>query len=223
VDHESNVVDVTQADRDAAADLAEMAQRLSFGGNDAAAIRLGLWDTREPTNPDDVAEFVHRVARHRIATIAALNREVEAGVKRLRKRLEDRDEDVSACYRQIDQEIVRAEAAEAKLAEAVGALVAAEGSLDQLLGDMGERGLCVCEEAKDEARISLDIVTATLAKLEPETETLTGVGEGMTSEQVIRGYFAEQREEESRRHREATKRLNSEEDAALAALSEKTP
>jgi len=49
---------ITQADRDAAADLAEMAGRLAFGGNDAAAIRQGIWDSDDK----DIGRFVRAVA-----------------------------------------------------------------------------------------------------------------------------------------------------------------
>lgn len=56
---------VTQADREAAADLASMSENICFGGNDAAAIRNNISIDRK------IDEFVERVARHRIAAFNA--------------------------------------------------------------------------------------------------------------------------------------------------------
>ena len=60
---------VTEADRIAASDLANMAEGIAFGGNDAAAIRIGVWDDLDA---GDISKFVHRVARHREQATAEL-------------------------------------------------------------------------------------------------------------------------------------------------------
>jgi len=39
--------------------------------------------------------------------------------------------------------------------QAADRIEALEAALDQLLDDMGEDGLCVCQQAKDEARAAL--------------------------------------------------------------------
>lgn len=57
-------IEVIQADRDAAADLAEWLQGITnIGGNDVAAIRNGIWDQ----DGDDLGPLVQAFARHRLA------------------------------------------------------------------------------------------------------------------------------------------------------------
>lgn len=62
---------VTQADREAAARLAQkLGEAIFLGGNDLAAIRNGIWDNDEASG-DVLAYFVPALARHRTAAEAA--------------------------------------------------------------------------------------------------------------------------------------------------------
>lgn len=54
-------VKVSQADRDTAAELAKLAERAAFGGNDAASFRQGVWDNDTAT----MGKFLRRVVEHR--------------------------------------------------------------------------------------------------------------------------------------------------------------
>lgn len=54
---------VSQGDYDRAADLAALAERICFGGNDAAALRQGIVADK------DIEHFVRLIAAHRLAAI----------------------------------------------------------------------------------------------------------------------------------------------------------
>ena len=52
---------ILQVDREAAADIAAQIERLAIGGNDAAAIRQGIWD-----NEGELSLLPQAFAHHRL-------------------------------------------------------------------------------------------------------------------------------------------------------------